>query len=146
MNIKTTDFNNNYYGCTEAGSRTYACQFYTLHQIDVFNTIIIDGIEHELLYQPGNGFLHNDYNCPDPDLSLYSTNCSDLIKLMESMSESDFDALNSDDLVELKECCSSIKTADDAFEIYQALNENLISAQAYMDRLELEEYQQVEED
>lgn len=155
MKITTTQFAHNYHDSTISGSNTYACGFYTLHQIDVYNEIEINGEKFQAVYQCGNDFLHGDYNCPDPRLSLSDyaggSGTSRLIFKIWAAGENEIESLEGDDLQEFCESLSDYTeytsyTAAELMQIYRAIVDNGFLATEYMDSLELADTEEAEEE
>jgi len=92
------------------------------------------------MYQPGNRYINNDYNCPSNELEIYDGGTSELINLINNTYESDFENLSDIALAELSELCSDIKSRNDACQIYKFLmDQNKPNLHTYVDSLQLED-------
>lgn len=128
LTITTTAFDSNYHGAQAAGSRTYACGLYVLHNIDVYNEIVVGETRLRAVYQTAQYYMHQDYNCPDYDLALSSDGDSSwaLVRINQ-LSDSDFEENGEafDILEEISEIIPEIVTINDLRALYDALNDNL---------------------
>lgn len=134
MNIQQTQFDSNYHGNTEKGCSTY--EYYTFHEVDVFNEIIIDGEVLQAVYQTGMSNLHNDYSCPDPDLEMSEEGgASHILYLVSNMYESDFDnqEIVEDILLEVRELSKVIKTKEDIYQLWDFLRNNKPCIEDYIE-------------
>jgi hypothetical protein len=126
MKIETTDFESNYHDSQKAGNSTYG--EYMLHNIDVYNKIIVDGAELWAVYQTGQSYDHNDYDCPSPDLALSEDGgTSKVLTKIDRLYESDFDDEEAimEALEEVKGLCPVIDSVEKLKAVYDALNGNL---------------------
>jgi len=89
MKLQKTDFGSSYHGESKVGNHLHG--LYTLHNVDVFNKIIVDDVELEAFYQTGGKYLYNDFDCPDPDLSLSLSESSEILLVLDDLYESDFE-------------------------------------------------------
>jgi len=134
LNIKASLFEQNTHETQKAGNNLYG--YYKLHNLDVYNVITIDNKEYQAVYQTGQSFLHNDYNCPDPDLAMSTEGgASHELYLISYMYESDFndDAILNDILSELKDLKFPAQTKDDLFQVWEFLKDNLPMIENYID-------------
>ena len=123
MNISSTSFEFNYYSSQKAGNWTHG--EYILHNVDVWNEIVIEGERFTAMYQTGMSYDYNDYNCPCPKLEISEDGGSHpLIVLIDNLWECDFEE-NGDTIKEALEAaqqhCKSINTVDDLHELYDFL-------------------------
>lgn len=125
MKITSTPFDYTYHHSKKAGNHLHG--FYVFHSVDIYNSIIIDDLEFQAVYQTGIYYLYNDYDCPCPEPALSETAGTDdfLLKINE-LYESDFD--NNDLIVsaleEINELCPHINNIDKLVQIYNVLNDN----------------------
>lgn len=143
MKITTTNFDFNHYENVKVESQLNG--IYVLPNIDVFNKIIIDGVELTAVYQTACSFLNEDYNSPSNMLELSQGGGADevLVKLND-LTEADI--LNEDisEIIELLENKLNKRvTRKNILELYTALNENLPQVTDFVS-LELADYEEVE--
>ncbi len=130
LNIKSTDFDSLMDDMTKEEKGSSCHGFYDFYgNFTVYNKIIInDQIELSANYQTGGNFLYNDYNCPDPDLSLADEDggTSGVLVLINGLMQSDFEKETiTESLEEIKELCSVIDTVEKLEKVYEFLNDNL---------------------
>ena len=150
MKITTSQFDYNYNGSTKAGNDMNG--FYVFHNVDVFNSIMIDDIELQAIYQTGMSYTHNDYSFPRNELELSEDAGTDEVLMkINDLYESDFDDINLIDnvLEKIKELCPLNNNADKLFKIYQTLNDNRPALNHFLDHEiytdEVEDYVEDEE-
>lgn len=118
LEIKATEFDHEYYGTTVCGQR-YNNE-YVWHNIDVMNKVIINGVEHDAIYQ-SQSFWYNDFNCP-----------SDMLELSEPGGTSEFlcrvaelhaEDLHYDVISQINEDCEKDYSVEEYIEIYKFLKD-----------------------
>ena len=132
MIIETTDFDYIYNNSQKAGANG---QEYMLHNIDVFNRIIIDDKRMDALYQTAQSYSHNNYSSPCQKLALNYDFSDPALIIIDQLTASDFDddeTIN-EALEAAQECCSQIDTVQKLFEVYTALNDNLPDLADFLD-------------
>jgi hypothetical protein len=158
LETKTTNFESIYHRfesiyhrATKAGEPHFG--YYVLHEVDVWNYIVINGVEHYALYQTATECLGNDYDRPDPTIELSQAGgASDLLCLIDRITECEFehdDDFKYTSLDELKELCADINNKDDVFQIWQLLRDNKINANQEFESIKpsdhLEDFEYFEE-
>jgi hypothetical protein len=134
MKIQTTAFDSKYHGSQKTGNN------HVLHNIDVYNTIIIDNMEFQAVYQCGQSFIGDNYNNPNRELELSEDGgTSKVLLLVDRLYKSDFEnnAGIAESLAEVMELCPLINTVEKLEALYDALNDNL---PVLSDFLDSEEY------
>ncbi len=131
IKISTTELQNIYHNSEERGNSTTGD--YTLHNIDVYNEIIITittGSDTVLqaFYQTGCSFYHNSINLPCEALELSSEGgTSKALCLVNDIYESDFDDIEeiTKHLELVQNACEVIDSVDKLRQLYDVLNDNL---------------------
>lgn len=126
MQITTTPFNHHYRHSQLAGNATAGR--YIIHNIDVSNTLIIDGIELNAVYQCGVSYNNNDLGCPNPKLELSPAGgTSDVLLLINRLYDTDFEFEASilATLEDVKALCPAIDSVKKLKAVYDELNDNL---------------------
>jgi hypothetical protein len=150
--INTTPFEHNYHGAKLITPRNHSD--YTLHNIDIFNVITVNGVDYQAVYQTGNEPIGSDYNAPSPKLSLCDDVCGartssfvwDLFKLGESgvlVDEAEFNATweNFDENDDISKF-----TREDLIRIYDAIVKNNEQAEIYFCELGLPDTEDEDEE
>lgn len=123
MKISTTPFNYTYHHSRKAGNPH---GIYILHNIDVYNEIIVDDVKLRAVYRLGESYKHNDSNCPTPELELSERGTNEILILINNLYESDFEdnELIADKLYKINALCPVIDNTEKLFKIYELLNDN----------------------
>lgn len=132
MNIKTTLFDFEHHYSKQAGNS--ALGYYIFHGVTAHNSIIIDDIEYTAVYQ--NGAAYYCYTSPSNALELSSWGTSELLFLIESFYETDFDddLKNAQDAVnEIQELCPTFDSVDKIYQVWQVLRDNRPSLSDFID-------------
>lgn len=124
--IKTTGFDFNYHSAQIAGD--YLHGKYVLHNIDVYNWIVVGESQLSAVYQTGMSYDHFSYSCPSENLQLSSAGGTDyLLDKLNELSESDFNSDSEqviDLLEEFREELPTIQTKKQLLKLYRVLNDN----------------------
>jgi hypothetical protein len=132
MKIKTTAFEFEHHYSELAGNSTLG--YYIYHEATAYNSIIIDGVEHTACYQTGNISLF--YFCPSNDLQLTDYSTSELLYLIDSIYQNDFenDLEDIQETVEaIQELCPGLDTVDKIYEVWEVLRDNVPQLSDYID-------------
>jgi len=132
MYLETTGFEFEHHYSKLAGNS--ALGYYVYHCATAYNTIVIDGVEHTACYQTGE--ISYYYDCPSNDLRLSDYSTSELLILIDSIYENDFE----DDLKDIEETveeiqklCPGLDSVDKIYEVWEVLRDNLPQLSDYID-------------
>ncbi len=127
LKISSTKLQHTYHGSKECGS--IATGDYTLHNVDVYNEILIgSNTVLEAVYQTGCTFYNDQMISPREALELsLEGGTSKALYLVKDISESDFDDAEeiTRHLELVQNACAVIDSVDKLYQLYEALNNNL---------------------
>jgi hypothetical protein len=144
LEITTTDFSHNYHNSQVIEPKNGSA--YTLHAIDVFNMILINGMEYGAVYQTAQHFIHNDYDHPSPELGLvdfyHDIGTSRLVSRIAVEDRAYIEALGGADLLDFCETLTDTKdykrfSVDELLKIHDTVTKNRINARLYLENLDL---------
>lgn len=132
MKITTTPFQFVHHYSKLAGNSTLG--YYIYHEATAHNSIIIDGVEHTACYQTGSISLF--YFCPSNDLQLTDYSTSELLYLIDSIYQCEFEndlADIQEKVEEIQKLCPSLNTVDKIYQVWEVLRDNQPRLNDYID-------------
>ena len=145
INIETTKFTCIVHRIVTGGNQLYG--EYVLPCVDVYNDIIVGGKFLTALYRTAHQYFYNDYSCPVNYLTLYEDGSANELVLVNQLTENDFikeTPLLHEILNEINATLSCIDTRDKLYKLYIALNENTPMISDYIKTMNLDDYEEVE--
>lgn len=132
MSIKTTSFEFEHHRSTLAGNS--ALGYYVYHEATAYNSIIIDDVEYTACYQ--TGYVEYYYDCPSNELKLSDFSTSEVLILIDSIYQCDFENDLKDiqeTVEEIQRLCPSLNTVDKIYQVWEVLRDNIPYLNQYID-------------
>lgn len=145
MKLSRTSFDFEKHG-TRINSGAYGDKL--CHEITVWNSIVVDGVEYYACYQTCSSYEHADYNYPSASLELSECGGDEtFLTRLNALYEEDIETLSDEDLQSLQELAERDFTRAELLEIDLYLQDNCPDVEDFYDdyEMDLENYE-VDED
>ncbi len=132
MVLKTTRFEFVHHYSKLAGNSILGD--YVYHEATAHNSIIIDDVEYTACYQTGDNSYY--YDCPSNTLKLSDYSTSELLILIDSIFQCEFENDLEDiqeTVEEIQKLCPSLNTVDKIYQAWEMLRDNLPRLYDYID-------------